>query len=292
MSESKKKDLFRIMAHNEAFKQIPFIINQNDLEGYLYCIENKLFNGYNQPIYKISGTVNIQNMLDDHNTTYFENCNILKKIKVPRKQFYEYMMILRLHKYRVVPNKNFYVNFKNISKAFDEMEELLQSKPEEDIHIFYLNYFNSFNSKTYCSINLEITKIADYLPEIKLYKKKSMKINPNDNNVGFIYWIEHPYIKKYFNNKIQIIIPSISNDVPWIKSNFLEDVKIIKIMKIQFFGIGKNMLYELLYLHNIKGCYYILTKEKVIETLELIQKYYDTYPNKFELNFAFGQRVL
>jgi hypothetical protein len=286
-----EKDIMRIIAHNDALKNIPFIINRNDTEGYIYCIENRIFDGYNQPIYKISSTVNIENMLNDHNIAYFENCKLLKKIKVPRKLFYEYMMILKLHKYRIKPNKNFYINFQKINKAFDEMEELLQSKPEEEIHSFYLSYFSSFNSKMYCITNLEIPQIANYLPEIK-FKKKSMKINLNDDTIGYIYWIECPYIKQYFNNKIQIIIPSITEVVPWIKSNFLDDIKILKVLKIEYFGIGKNMLHELLYLNNIKGCYYALSNEQVVKSLDIIQKYYNTYSDKFSLNFAFGQRAL
>lgn len=287
-----EKDILRIMAHNNALENIPFKINYNDMEGYIYCIENKMFNGYNEPVYKISSTVNIENMLDDHNVTYFENCKILKKIKVPRKQFYEYMMILKLHKYRIKSNKNFYVNINKINNAFDEMEEFLSYKSEEKIHSFYLNYFKTFNPSTYCNLNIEINKIADYLPEIKLSKKKSMKINLNNDSFGYIYWIEHPYIKQHFNNKIQIIIPSISEEIPWIKSNFIEDIKVIKTIKIDYFGIGKNMLYELLYLYNIKGGYYIISKEQVNKTFDLIQKYYEKYPDKLELNFAFGQRVL
>jgi hypothetical protein len=287
-----EKDISRIIKHNKALESIPFVINQKDVEGYLYCIENKLFDGYNQPIYKISSTVNIENMLDDHNTTYFEKCNLIKQVKVPRKLFYEFMIILRLHKYRVSPTKNFYINLKKINKAFDELDLLLKTKTEEEIHNFYLNYFNSFDPKTYCITNLEIAKVADYLPEIKLSKKKSMKINLNMETSGYIYWIEHPYIKRYFNNKIQIIIPSISEEVPWIKSNFLEDIKIIKVFKIQHFGIGKNMFYELAYLNNIKGCYYQISKEQIIKLFDLIEKYFNTYPDIFQLNFAFGQRAL
>jgi hypothetical protein len=287
-----EKDVSRIILHNKALESIPFKINQKDVEGHLYCIENKLFDGYNQPIYKVSSTVNIENMLDDHNTTYFSKCNLIKQVKVPRKLFYEFMIILRLHKYRVSPTKNFYINLKKINKAFDELDLLLKTKTEEEIHNFYLNYFNSFDPKTYCITNLEIAKVADYLPEIKLSKKKSMKINLNMETSGYIYWIEHPYIKRYFNNKIQIIIPSISEEVPWIKSNFLEDIKIIKVFKIQHFGIGKNMFYELAYLNNIKGCYYQISKEQIIKLFDLIEKYFNTYPDIFQLNFAFGQRAL
>ena len=224
----KEADINRIVSHNKALNLIPFIINQNDIEGYIYCIENKIFEGYEQPIYKISSTVNVENMLKDHDANYFENTLLIRKIQVPRKLFYEYMIILRLNKYRISPNKNFYVNFKEINKAFDELENLLNTKSQEQIHTYYLKFMDNFNNKTYCSFNNEITKIADYIPEIKLSKKKSMKYNLNSDKSGYIYWIEHPYIKTHFNNKIQIIIPSVSDSVPWIKSSFIEDIKIIK----------------------------------------------------------------
>lgn len=289
--KKKEADINRIVSHNKALDLIPFIINQNDIEGYIYCIENKIFEGYAQPVYKISSTVNVENMLKDHDTNYFENTILIRKIQVPRKLFYEYMIILRLHKYRISPNKSFYVNLKEINKAFDELEQLSNTKTQEQIHIYYLKFMDNFNNKTYCSLNNEITKIADYIPEIKLSKKKSMKYNLNSDKSGYIYWIEHPYIKTYFNNKIQIIIPSVSDSVPWIKSSFIEDIKVIKVLKVKYLDTGKNILYELAYLYNIKTYYYSISKERIIEIFDLIEKYFTTYPDKFQLNFAFGQRI-
>ena len=272
--EIKEKDLKRIDKHNKALETIPFIINSaKDITGYLYCIENKLFDGYSDSIYKVSSTVNIVNMLKEHDVNYFVDSVLIRKLLVPKKLFYEYMMILRLNKYRINPNKNFYINLKEINS-------------------YYLTFMNDFKSENYCNLKVEIKKIADYLPEIKLVKKNSFKNNLNNDKTGYIYWIEHPYIKRYFNNNIQIIICSISEDVPWIKSCFLEDIKVIRVLKIDYFGIGKNMLNELLYLSNIKGCYYQISKDNLIKTLDLIEKYYKTYPDKLQLNFAFGQRVI
>ena len=288
---NKEKDINRMFLHNNVLERIPFIINHKDVDGYIYCIENNLFKGYSEPIYKISSTVNIDNMLNDHDSTYFENTLLIRKIHVPRKLFYEYMIILRLHKYRVSSNKNFYINLKEINIAFDELENLLGNKSQDYIHDYYLKFMDSFNEKIYCSIILKLTKKPDYLPEIKLTKKKSMKINLNSDRSGYIYWIEHPYIKDYFNNKIQIIIPTVSEDIPWIKSNFIEDIKIIKILEVKYLDIAKNMLYELGYLYNIKTYYYIISKELVSEIFELIDKYFKTYTDKFQLNFSFGQRI-
>jgi hypothetical protein len=287
-----ENDLNRIIAHNKALEQIPFIFSKSDSEGFIYCIENKLFDGYSQPIYKIGGTINIENMLKDHDVNYFENTLLIRNIKVPKKSFFEYMMILRLHNFRISPNRNFFINLKEINKAFDEMEKLINKKNLDDIHNYYLSFMHNFDSKNYCNVKLEINKIANYLPEILLSKKKSQKINLDIEKSGYIYWIEHPYIKDFFNNKIQILIPSLSEEVPWIRSNFLEDIKIIKIFKIEHFGLGKYMFFELSYLSNIKGFYYQISKEEITKILNLIDKYFKTYPDKFQLNFAFGKRVL
>lgn len=289
--KKKEVDIDRIVAHNRALELIPFTINQLDIEGYIYCVENKLFDGYSEPVYKISSTVNIENMLKDHDTSYFVNTLLIRKIQVPRKLFYEYMMVLRLHKYRINSNKNFYINLKKINKAFDELENLLKTQSQEQIHIFYLKFMDNFNETTYCSKNIEIIKIADYIPEIKLSKKKSMKFNLNSDRSGYIYWIEHPYIKTYFNNAIQIIIPSVSDLVPWIKSSFIEDIKIIRVLKVKYLDIAKNMVYELAYLYNIKTFYYSISRERIIQIFQLIEKYFESYKDKFQLNFAFGQRV-
>jgi hypothetical protein len=287
----KQKDIERMFNHNKILEKIPFIINQKDVEGYIYCIENKLFNGYSEPIYKISSTVNIINMLKDHDATYFENSILIRQIHVPRKLFYEYMIILRLYKYRISKNKNFYTNLKEINIAFNELEKLLESKPQDYIHDYYLKFIDNFDESKYCTKPLKFIKNSDYFPEIKLTKKKSMKINLNSNNSGYIYWIEHPYIKDYFNNKIQIIIPSVSEEVPWIKSNFLEDIKIIKVLKVKYLDIAKNIIYELAYLYNIKTHYYIISKELILQIFDIIDKYFKTYSDKFQLNFAFGKRV-
>lgn len=289
-----EKDVIRVTKQNKALELVPFILNSaKDTEGYLYCIQNKLFDGYCEPIYKISSTINIEKMLKDQDVNYFDNSVLIRQLKVPKKLFFEYMMILRLHEYRISSNKNFYINLKEINKAFEEMEKILRNNySQEKIHSYYLTFMDNFNSNNYCNLKLEINKIADYLPEIKLVKKNSIKNNLNNDKTGYIYWIEQPYIKRYFNNTIQIIMCSLSQEVPWIKSCFLEDIKIIKVLKIKYFGIGKNMLYELLYLSNIKGCYYQISKENVVKTLNLIEKYYKTYTDKLELNFAFGQRAL
>ena len=77
--KKKESDINRIVSHNKALELIPFIINQADVEGYIYCVENKLFDGYSEPIYKISSTVNIENMLKDHDTNYFENTVLIRK---------------------------------------------------------------------------------------------------------------------------------------------------------------------------------------------------------------------
>ena len=60
---------------------------------------------------------------------------------------------------------------------------------------------------------------------------------------------------------------------------------------IKYLDITKSMLYELAYLYNIKTFFYSITKERVIEILNLIEKYLTSYPDKFQLNFAFGQRI-
>jgi hypothetical protein len=290
--KNKEKDIERIIAHNKVLDLIPFNMGRMDMEGWVYCLENKLFAGYSEPVYKISSTVNIEHMLQDHDTNYFDNSLLIKKVQVPRKLFYEYMLMLRLNKYRINPNKNFYTNLKEITKAFDELENLLKTQAQDKIHDYYLSFMNNFDIGKYCISGIKIAHVADYIPEAKLYKKKSMKINQNSDNSGYIYWIEHPYIKTYFNNGVQIIIPSLSVSVPWIKSCFIEDIKIIKVLEVEYLDIGKNMLYELGYLYNIKGFYYAMPKKRVIQILDLIEKYFTTYTDKFQLNFAFGQRVL
>ena len=285
------KNIDFIFRHNKAMDLIPFVINKNDIEGYVYCIENKLFNGYSEPIYKISSTVNIENMLESHNATYFENTELLKKIKVPRKLFYEYMLILKLHKYRICPNKNFYVNLNEINKAFDELEKLLKNKTQDYIHVHYLKYMDNFDINSYCSKPLKIINKSTNLPEIKLFKKKNLKINMNSNNSGFIYFIEHPYIKNYYDDKIQILIPTKENKVPWINSNFIEDIKILRVLNVEYLDVAKNMIYELTYFYNIKTYYYATQQKNIFDLLDLIEKYFTTYSDKLQLNFAFGQRV-
>jgi len=291
MNKNKINDIERIVAHNKAQDLIKFNINNKDTEGYIYCIQNNLFDGYNKKVYKISSTINIEQMLLDHNISYFQNTNLIRKIHVQKKLFYEYMIILRLHKQRIKTNKNFYINLKEINLAFDEMEKLLAEKSVEYIHNYYLKFMDNFNKEKYCSINLKIIKKADVLPENKLFKNKQMKINLNSDKSGYIYWIMHPYINDYFGGQIQIIIPTICDEVSWIKSNFIEDIKIIKVLNVKYLDIAKNIIYELTYLSNIKSYYYIMSKQRIEELFQVIEKYFTTYTDKFQLNFAFGKRV-
>jgi hypothetical protein len=286
-----KKDIDRMIQHNNALKQIPFIMKK-DGEGFLYCIENSFYNGYNKKIYKISSTINMENMINDNNKLYFENCRLLRKLKVPKKLFYEFLMMLRLYKIRIKPNKNFYIDFKKINNAFDEMEELLKTKTEEEIHIIYLNYFKHFEAEKYCNVNLKISNICNSIPIASIYKKNSLRINFDIEDEGYIYWIEQPYLTEYFKNNIHIIIPSLSQEAPLNKSIFLEEINIQRVLKLKYFGIGKNMFNELIYMYNVKGFFYNLSIEKLSEIFDLIQKYFDTYETSLEVNFAFGNRVL
>jgi hypothetical protein len=285
-----EKDIERIFLHNKALEQIPFSLGKADVEGWVYCLSNDIFNGYLNRIYKIGSTVNIENMLKETNLSYFESCTIIRQIYVPRKIFYEYMLVLRLNKYRVNSKKSFYYDIDEINKAFDELEFLLENKTQDYIHDYYLNFMNNFSIDNYCRKLNPVVKICTKNPEIKLTKKKQMKIDLNSDKSGFIYWVEHPYIKDYFNNKIQIIIPSPSEEIPWSKNNFVEDIKIIRVLQVKYLNLAKNMLFELGYRYNIKSFYYLITKETIIKIFDLIDKYFKNYPDKFQLNFAFGQR--
>jgi hypothetical protein len=73
------------------------------------------------------------------------------------------------------------------------------------------------------------------------------------------------------------------------KTCFIENIHIIKTLKVEYISMAKHMLYNLTYLYNIKGFYYLISKEKIIQIFNLIEKYFTTFPDKFQLNFAFEQ---
>jgi hypothetical protein len=285
------KSIERIFLHNKCMDQIPFNINNNDTEGFIYCMETKFFSGYSQPIYKISSCVDIKKTIKEHESNYLLPVQILKKIKVKQKQFYEYMLILRLRKLRITPFKSFYVNIKKIIKYFEELEQLIETKTKEEIHDYYLKFMEDFDEKTYGKISLSI-KRANELPMIDLNNKTQIKINLNSDDPGFIYICEHKYINEYYNKKIKIIICSKNEEIPWVKNMFIEDIVIKKQIKVKYINIAKNMIKQLGYNYNVKNFYYIISNEKLDEIIKIIQKYFDSYSGKFELNFAFEQRAL
>lgn len=290
MMNRKKKEIDIMFKHNDALTKIPYVNNKNENEGYIYCIENSLFDGYSQKIYKVASTVNINKMIKEHNSTYFTETKILKQLKVKKKSFYEYMMILRLNKFRIKENKNFFINLNEIIKAFDEMETLINSKKEQEIHEYYLKYIDDFDKTKYCNIKLNIVNVNNNIP-VKIYTKNK-SINLNLDNNGFIYWLKHPYINTYYNDNIQIILISKIDEPIWIKSNFIEDIEIIKKIPIHYIGIAKMMLYELAHSYHIKTHYYNTTSTQIDKILCLIQKYFNMFSDKIQLHFAFSQRVI
>jgi hypothetical protein len=298
MNNKKKENLNRIFSHNKALENIGYKISNNDCEGYIYCIENSFFEGYSQDIYKIGGTQNIEKMIKESNTYYLTETKIIKTVKVPKKSFFEYLIMLRLHKYRIKAQRNFYINKEEINKAFDELEFLITNKNLNDkeefnkIQDYYLRFIKNFDNNKYCKIKLEINKTINNITDLCINKNKIYKNNLNIENAGYVYWLEQPYIKKYFNEKVQILIPSLSINNPWKKSKFLEDVEIIKVFKLNNFGMGKYMFYELTHINNITSHYYQISKDEIINIFNLINKYFNTYSDKIQLNFAFNKRVL
>lgn len=287
----KKKDIERMFVHNNCLKLIPFSINQNDSEGYIYCMETNFFSGYSQPIYKISSSVNMTRTIKEHETYYLSKVKIIRKIKVQSKLFYEYMLMLRLHKLRIKSTKSFYLNIEKITKYFDELEQLIETKTREEIHDYYLQFMNNFDSSTYCKYTLSINR-AKELPMIEMNNKSSVKLNLNSDDSGFIYVLDNQYLNQYYNNKIKIIICSKTPEIPLGKNFFIEDINIKKKIEVKYINIAKNMLKQLANNLNIKSFYYIINDQKLEEILNIIQKYFSTYSDKFQINFAFEQRAL
>ena len=48
----------------------------NDIDGYLYCLTNNIFNVYNIEIYKIGNSCNLISRLKNVNTSYLELINM------------------------------------------------------------------------------------------------------------------------------------------------------------------------------------------------------------------------
>ena len=68
----------------------------NDVEGYLYCIKNSLYDVYDVEIFKLGNSLDLVNRYNDYNNIYIDNIEIKKELHVPFKYTFEYLLFIKL----------------------------------------------------------------------------------------------------------------------------------------------------------------------------------------------------
>lgn len=187
----------------------------NDIDGYLYCLTNNIFNVYNIEIYKIGNSCNLISRLKNYNTSYLELINIKNLVNVPFKTMFETLIFKKLKSHRLLSYREFFTNYENINKEFIKINELVSNNDEinalEKYYLYVMNdeLMNIYSEKIWYNINIFMNKKVNYnLVKINYgIKIKNKIINYNEEkSKGYILHLEMPEISYNFNNNIQTVL--------------------------------------------------------------------------------------
>ena len=140
---------------------------ENDSDGYIYCITNSIINIYNEKIYKLGNTLDLGGRLNKYNQLYFEPIITKNIIRVPYKYMFECLLFIKLDKYRIRKNKEFFMNYIKIRKELKKIEELVKKNDDIECVEKYYEYIKEENNIT-----------EELIKNINLSKKKKYNIEP------------------------------------------------------------------------------------------------------------------
>ena len=187
----------------------------NDINGYLYCITNNIFNVYNIEIYKIGNSYNLIPRLKNYNNSYLELIEIKNLVNVPFKTMFETLIFKKLKSYRLSLYREFFTNYENINNEFIKINEIVSNNDEisalEKYYLYVMNddFMEGYVEKICYNINILMNKKVDYnFVKINYGIKIKNKIkNYNDEkSKGYILYLEMPEISYNFNNNIQTVL--------------------------------------------------------------------------------------
>lgn len=303
--------IIKLNLQNEKEKIKELILNTMSpkIEGYVYCIYNDLYNLYEEPIYKIGNAKNVNRRLQEYNNIYLDKCNLKHKVKVPHKMLFEFFIMCNLCKYRLVFEREFFTNYNEIEKEFIYLENILKNNLLENVIDIYIDkilnnptlklIFNKIkiesNNKIDDYIQKELLMCNKYNNEIiknKIINKDIIKdknkilINDKIEN-GYIIHLEILQIKKYYDDKISILISKTSDSVKDINTYFIGNIKILNKIKVKYLNLAKYIINDLIGNKCINKLFYNCKNEIIEKVIDVLKYYFNKYKNKKDIYYAY-----
>jgi len=121
-------------------------IKKDQLQGYLYCMWNKMFLTYGEDVFKLGRTSCLQSRLNNYVTSYIEPCEYkYSSNRVFQNSMYaERVMFFLLRRFRIKKNREF---FKVSLDTVIEIMKKLEAMSDEKIEKIYKKIIQDFCSE-------------------------------------------------------------------------------------------------------------------------------------------------
>ena len=99
LKQIKKIKKLKLKDEREKIKETILLFAEPKIEGYIYCIYNNIYNVYEEPIYKLGNTLDVERRLHEYDNMYVEKSILKKSLKVPHKMLFEFFIMCNLFVY-------------------------------------------------------------------------------------------------------------------------------------------------------------------------------------------------
>ena len=274
LEQIKKKIIKKFKIRNQLIKNGIM----NDGEGCLYCISSSIYKIYSIEIYKLGNAEVMENREYDYNRIYFDKITIHLQIKVPYKYMFETLLFVKLSKYRIVYNREFFTNYELIKKEFDKIKEIINNnEPLEAIN----KYYDCVSNITQCKFNgtLKFTnkQQQELIPKkhSDSYKNKIRNYISDNAKKGFLMHLDIPEITYNYDSKVQVF--TVLSKCKTQYTEFLCNIETIKCGEITNMKFAKLLLFDMLNGTHIKNNFFLCSKERATEVFKKIMYYYNNY---------------
>lgn len=258
--------------------------------GYIFIIKNTVYSVYNENVIILDYGKNRKSIEDKYKKNYISKIEIIKSIKSEYVEMIYKILLIILNEYRIVWNKNFFINEIEAKKELEMVELNFKKKDGLESYINYVittinkfhgniqNFKSKLNKKGV--IELEYVNSIENLNMIKINKPKGiLELIKNYSSpirkYGFIVFVESEMIDKYYKGKISYLL--VSNEYKELIENIFICGHNINVLRVYDYELCELMVKDKLGDVNILNGYYMCGSQIIIEVYENIKNYFENY---------------
>lgn len=258
--------------------------------GYIFLVKNSIYSVYNENILILDYGINKKSIEEKYKKNYINKIEIILSIKNEHVEMIYKILLIILNEYRIVRNKNFFVNEKELKKELEMVKLNFKKKDGLESYINYIitlinkshgniqNFKNKLKMKDIKEIkcvnsikNLNIIKINKSKGILELIKNYSSPIR----KYGFMVLVKSDLIEKYYRGEISYLLVS-NKYKELIESIFISEYNISS-FRVYDYELCELMVKDKLCDVNISNGYYMCRGEKINEVYEKIKNYFENY---------------